>query len=63
MRALDLKKNRYTLFDDKQIENQRRSNILLKITDKLGEEKRKDTQLQSQIKANFNKLVTKAIQI
>jgi len=36
---------------------------LLKITDKLGDIKKNDMQLQGQIKANFNKLVAKAIQI
>jgi hypothetical protein len=63
LKEISLKRDRYRYFDKDKIENKRREAILGQISEKIGEEFKKDTKLQDQIQSNFNKLVEKAIHI
>ena len=47
LKEIQLKKNRYKLFDENSIENKKRDEILKKISDKIGEEAAKDEHLKS----------------
>jgi hypothetical protein len=49
LKEISLKRDRYRYFDKDKIENKRREAIIDQISEKIGEELKKDTKLQDQI--------------